>query len=1102
MAVLTSLECLATTRLHLEHPPLLSRPDLRLAAMKDIRSWWKSKPHSYSIFLLNGTPSTGHTSILHSVVGMGWESPFCEVVFVPRTLDCRHPSSIVASISYCIAAQDKLYMAYVSDFVTHNPNLLNSSMLEQFRDLIDRPFGKDSTYLALDYPKLLVVDMSDRQAGEASYMDLVNCIAKFSSPRSSPPIFWLIATSLSSQELSTLSFACHCFSLVADTSAASRDVEKYLHTLFEEIRTIYLLENSGWPPYDQFLMLSSAADESLDVANIMIRYIGDPWISQPQSQLTRLVNLLSSGSDSSQLPPFEVLTPIYNDVMARIPSSALTKAKMLLISILKYPQASLANVCTSARLELDDAYVILQHLHPIMDVPSPDDARTESIEFHSPSLRHFLMDSSRSGPYYISGLITEYQKPRALLSRLLANPVPEAQVGRLDSNDAQLIVRLLESVISDDSSDDKWEAKERTNALHLFSSLLTTKHILPNSFELVEAPVEDSHLSGGVFSDIYKGRLGGGSDVCIKKMRFPEHQRSAQILKAFFRELALWCHLRHPNILPFYGFHRHATEKLEFCLVSPFQEYGNILSCIKIIPEIPRIPLLLDLIYGLEYLHSMGIVHCDLKPSTVVISRQRRAMLMGFGISRLAMDASSTDDSSRIFRWTTPEQLRENAPILQESDMWNFGSCCLQVLTGEAPFNHLDNADVIFQALLRGKVPAYPKETGDRSFDSIIPLLNNCWDHDPAKRPTAKEARHLLEGLTIHDSRPSFTPDRTLLAILKRRERIRDVNTMADLDQVQSTIHRMLEGHQHVLEMTEGTKGLPSTDISDYLSPPGETRNPTSVSQMPGGSKVWRLQDKYILVALEPGETSYERQIPFLDNLSAYLEATAGEVRLYRNLTRPSGLGRFYDVWKGEYFDDKGISNDVAIKGVRFGHFPKSSLQEAIRVRDDDVHSKDCDSLIIPDQRLIRETVIWQRLKHPNILPFIGLLSDLNWSYVPALISPWCRNGTIREFINAQPHTNKPQLMLDIANGLRYLHEQDIVHGGVIPPNILISNDGHALLADFAQSRILDGNGLTKEPSGVFRYESLSGFGGDISTRTMASDIYRLSITFSEVRLL
>ncbi|KAG9048475.1 hypothetical protein FS837_012784 [Tulasnella sp. UAMH 9824] len=79
-------------------------------------------------------------------------------------------------------------------------------------------------------------------------------------------------------------------------------------------------------------------------------------------------------------------------------------------------------------------------------------------------------------------------------------------------------------------------------------------------------------------------------------------------------------------------------------------------------------------------------------------------------------------------------------------------------------------------------------------------------------------------------------------------------------------------------------------------------------------------------------------------------------------------------------------------------------------------------------KRLAREIYVWAGLDHPNVLVLLGFAIDYG---KPCLISPWCDNGTLQEYLHKFPDADRRRLVRDIADGLRYLHLQTppIIHG-------------------------------------------------------------------------
>ncbi|KAJ7023911.1 hypothetical protein C8F04DRAFT_922450, partial [Mycena alexandri] len=90
-------------------------------------------------------------------------------------------------------------------------------------------------------------------------------------------------------------------------------------------------------------------------------------------------------------------------------------------------------------------------------------------------------------------------------------------------------------------------------------------------------------VSGGGFSDIYKGEL-DNEVVCIKVLRiFTTELRLDKIYKELAREVLIWKELSHPNVLPLLGIDL-ITRKPSCCLVSPWMKNGNVTTFLETYP--------------------------------------------------------------------------------------------------------------------------------------------------------------------------------------------------------------------------------------------------------------------------------------------------------------------------------------------------------------------------------------------------------------------------------------------------------------------------------------------------------------------------------------
>ncbi|KAK0471653.1 kinase-like domain-containing protein, partial [Armillaria novae-zelandiae] len=110
---------------------------------------------------------------------------------------------------------------------------------------------------------------------------------------------------------------------------------------------------------------------------------------------------------------------------------------------------------------------------------------------------------------------------------------------------------------------------------------------------------------------------------------------------------------------------------------------------------------------------------------------------------------------------------------------------------------------------------------------------------------------------------------------------------------------------------------------------------------------------------------------------------------------------------------------------------------------------------------LCQEAFIWRQLRHPNVLPFLGVSQEL---FAPryCLISPWMVNGNIMSYLEAHHDHDRLMLLVQVAEGMKYLHSQKpfIVHADIRGANILVMDDLRCCLADFGLSLLAESQTL------------------------------------------
>jgi len=142
----------------------------------------------------------------------------------------------------------------------------------------------------------------------------------------------------------------------------------------------------------------------------------------------------------------------------------------------------------------------------------------------------------------------------------------------------------------------------------------------------------------------------------------------------------------------------------------------------------------------------------------------------------------------------------------------------------------------------------------------------------------------------------------------------------------------------------------------------------------------------------------------------------------------------FFITWKGE-LSTRETANEKREVGLKWFRKWDRVLETADR------------------RKLLRERFqIWLQLRHPNVLPFLGVIREDPRIPTPlCMVSPWMENGELLPYLRRNPDADKLGIVLGIAKGLEYLHGQDpfILHGDIRASNVLVNSEGEPVLCDY-----------------------------------------------------
>ncbi|CAL8462734.1 g2267 [Coccomyxa elongata] len=171
----------------------------------------------------------------------------------------------------------------------------------------------------------------------------------------------------------------------------------------------------------------------------------------------------------------------------------------------------------------------------------------------------------------------------------------------------------------------------------------------------------------------------------------------------------------------------------------------------------------LDIAAGMAYLHSMGIIHADLKPANVLLMsapvtahnpRGFTCKIADFGMSQVLTGESSrvpVADTHGSLPYVAPEVL-QNGEVAKRADVYSFAIMLLEMWTGKAAYAD-ENYHSVLYSVFGGRCPKVPE---DVPTDYRV-LLEECLAKDPKARPSF-EAAHARLAAQLAAARGHLTP--------------------------------------------------------------------------------------------------------------------------------------------------------------------------------------------------------------------------------------------------------------------------------------------------------------------------------------------------------
>jgi len=257
----------------------------------------------------------------------------------------------------------------------------------------------------------------------------------------------------------------------------------------------------------------------------------------------------------------------------------------------------------------------------------------------------------------------------------------------------------------------------------------------------------------GGFAKVYRAELRGSSstggeaawrDVAVKRLNEAPHD--PKVLNEFSKEVRLISKCGdHPNLLSLVGVCVYSSGTL--AIVTEFLPKGSVYmwlrkGCGGKPPPIPlALRILVDVARGMGHLHSLRVIHRDLKSSNLLLADDFSIRIADFGLSKEMYDTCAQTRVGTL-QWVAPEVLR-GEKYSTKADLWSYGVVMWEVVTAKIPFDGMNRAELARKVAIDGMRLPPPKSAPIQ----LLRVMASLW-RKPAQRPDFGAVLKALEQMS------------------------------------------------------------------------------------------------------------------------------------------------------------------------------------------------------------------------------------------------------------------------------------------------------------------------------------------------------------------
>lgn len=308
--------------------------------------------------------------------------------------------------------------------------------------------------------------------------------------------------------------------------------------------------------------------------------------------------------------------------------------------------------------------------------------------------------------------------------------------------------------------------------------MLEVGTFLGDRYEILEL------IGSGGMADVYKARCHKLNRFVAIKVLKAEFSSDSSFVSKFKAEAQSAAGLMHPNIVNVYDvgeenrMYYFVMELVEGITLKHYIEKKIRLTAKE------AISIAIQVSMGIEAAHNNGIIHRDIKPQNIIISKEGKVKVADFGIAKAATSNTVTSHAMGSVHYTSPEQARGGYSDAK-SDIYSIGITLFEMVTGHVPFDGETTVAVAIKHI-QEEMPSPRVYVPDVPI-SVEQIINKCCQKNP-------DRRYANVGQLIRDLKHSLTNPNEEFVVINEPASNEGTKTISDDDKRQIRKNSVMSG--------------------------------------------------------------------------------------------------------------------------------------------------------------------------------------------------------------------------------------------------------------------------------------------------------------------